>query len=163
VNKLVLAKEEYSYSSAAYEVKKPAKVKEREVTVNNRKAKMKVKAIMAVMVFLALSLVILLRYCEINEYNQRITKLKLESQKIAKSNTQLQIDLDNQVDIGTIEKLAVERLGMQHPDKNQIVYVELKKSDYTKVPEQAIEESAQNKSVVKIAFQQLMNVIEYLY
>lgn len=160
---MVLAKEEYSYSSAAYEVKKPAKVKEREVTVNNRKAKMKVKAIMAVMVFLALSLVILLRYCEINEYNQRITKLKLESQKIAKSNTQLQIDLDNQVDIGTIEKLAVERLGMQHPDKNQIVYVELKKSDYTKVPEQAIEESAQNKSVVKIAFQQLMNVIEYLY
>lgn len=73
----------------------------------------------------------------INESFSRNEKLKTTLAVTQKENEQLQVNIENNLNLSNIEKLAKEKLGMQKLDNSQKVYVSLPKKDYI---EPAVEE-----------------------
>lgn len=49
---------------------------------------------------------------------------------VKKENEQLEVNIENSLNINTVEKLAKEKLGMQKLTNKQTVYVTLPKKDY---------------------------------
>jgi len=160
---LLVAQKRHNYNELPeYEKNYSPQTKVREVVVTKRGAIRKFKAVCAVILFFGLSLFILLRYAHINEYNQHIGKLKAQLNELHKVNGQLQVELDKKIDLNLIEKEAVERLGMQCPDKSQIVYVQLHRSDFTEIPETTKDE-AQGEGVFGTLAQGISELVKYLY
>lgn len=106
----------------------------RIVTVTRKKAIFRFKAIMGVLIFFAVGMFILSRYSLINEEKRNINKLKTELAELNKTNTQTQIALNRKVDLEQVEIDAIKKLGMQYPDNNQTVYIQIPKTDFTEVP-----------------------------
>jgi hypothetical protein len=65
--------------------------------------------------------------------------LEKELNGINMTNSQMQIALEEKVDLSSIEQFAKEKLGMQRPDKFQINYINLQKTDYTEIPNETAE------------------------
>lgn len=126
---MLVAQKKISYSEPFVVEKQNSKMK--EIVVIKKNAVRMMKALTIIFLFLLFSFVILLRYTQINEYNQKINKLKLQLNELKKENDQLQVKLNQKIDLALIERLAVERLGMQYPSENQVVYLQLRKTDFT--------------------------------
>ncbi len=91
-----------------------------------KKAKPKTHLASILFVF-GLSIFIISRYAYIAEINFNITNLEKEYKKVVKENTDLNVQLMKSVNLETLEKTALDKLGMQYPDvQNQIVYVNVK-------------------------------------
>lgn len=73
----------------------------------------------------------------INESFNKNAELKNALATTQKENEQLQVNIENNLNLNNIEKLAKEKLGMQKLDNSQKVYVSLPKKDYV---EPAVEE-----------------------
>ncbi len=80
--------------------------------------------LMSILFVFALSVFIISRYAYIAEVNYNIASLKKEYDAAMKENTDLNIELMKAVSLETLEKTAIEELGMQYPDvRDQIAYV----------------------------------------
>lgn len=159
VNTMLAAQKRYNYEPIPeYREYEKQNEKIKVVTVTRKKAIMKFKAILGIMIFFALGMFILLRYSQINEERRNIYKMKAELNDLNKSNTQLQAALNMKVDLEEIEKEAIQKLNMQYPDKNQIVYVNLPQTDFTEIPVQAENQSEDEKGLSSLA-NQLMSYI----
>ncbi len=137
--------------------------KVREVVVTRRNALRKFKAVCAIVFAFLLCLFILFRYSQINEYNQRLAKLKTEVNQLQKANSQLKVEMDRKIDLKEIEKAAIERLGMQYMDKNQVVYLQLQKSDFTEVHGNADADRLRDTGVFGTLTQGISELVRYLY
>ena len=89
------------------------------------------KLIAEICIVFALFAVIGYRVSTINASLKEKEALKAELTEIKKQNEQLQVTIEQQMNINTIEQEAKEKLGMQKLDNNQKVYVTLPKEDYT--------------------------------
>jgi cell division protein FtsL len=138
------------------------KVKVREVTVTKRNSLRKFKAICAIMIMLGLSLFILHRYTLVNEYNQKIRKLKTELSKVQKANSQLQVEMDRKIDLNQIEQLAIQKLGMQYPNKTQTILLQVKKKDFTELPQEANKNTNVTDGVLGTVSQGLSQLVSYI-
>ena len=137
-------------------------VKVREVTVTKRNSLRKFKAICAILLMLGLSLFILHRYTLLNEYNQKIRKLKTELSQVQKANSQLQVEMDRKIDLNQIEQLAIQKLGMQYPDKTQTVLLQVKKKDFTELPRETNENANVTGGVLGTVSQGLSQLVSYI-
>ena len=125
----------YDYAEVPnYQEQKQPKKKQRIVIVTRKKAIMRMKAVIAIVFFFVLGTFILLRYAQINQGNREVYNLKSEYNKVFGTNAQIKVGLNKKVDLNEIEKSAIEKLGMQYPDKNQTIYVEVAKRDFTEIP-----------------------------
>lgn len=70
------------------------------------------------------------RYALINIQFEEKESLKSQLADIQKQNQQLKVNIEQGMNINTIEQEAKERLGMQKIDNSQKVYINLDKSDY---------------------------------
>lgn len=132
---MLAAQKRYAYESIPeYEDYQRQEKKSRVVTVTRKKAIFRFKAIMGVIIFFAIGMFILSRYSLINEEKRNISKLKTELAELNKANTQTQIALNRKVDLEQVEIDAIQKLGMQYPDKNQTVFIQIPKTDFTEVP-----------------------------
>lgn len=160
---MLVAQKKYDYDQLPdYKQYERRETKVREVVVTRRGAIRKVKAILAILLFFGLCLFLLFRYAQINEHNQRLGKLKAELSHVQKINSQLQIEQERQVNLSEIEQIAVQKLGMQYPDKNQTVHIQLKKSDFTETPEKNEKQQIENE-VMAMVTQGLAELVKYLY
>lgn len=97
-----------------------------------------------VLIFAALFFV-LFRESQINESFSKIQSLKAEITAIQKENDQLEINIQNGINLNTIEQAAKERLGMQKLTPKQTIRITLPKKDYVEhVTEEVIIEEEQN-------------------
>lgn len=160
---MLVAQKRYSYDQQPdYDEVQRQQNKVREVVVTRRGAIRKFKAVCALTLIFALCLFILFRYTQINEHNQKISKLKAELSHLGKVNSQLQVELDRQTDLKAIEQIAIQELGMQYPDKSQTVYVQLEKKDFTEVPEE-VKGKQQGSGVFASVTQGITEFVKYLY
>lgn len=86
-----------------------------------------------IVLVLAIFLVLLLisyRNSLINEEFRIIQKQKNELASIEKTNGQIEVNIQENINLGNIEKSAEEKLGMQKLDNSQKVYITLDKKDY---------------------------------
>lgn len=63
------------------------------------------------------------KFIAINDSKEKITKYE-------KENSQMELNLQNNLSLTNIEKAAKERLGMQKISKDNTVYVDLERNDY---------------------------------
>ena len=98
------------------------------------KAKRKLKAEVKMTAYVAIGFMILLaisyRNSVINEKFAEIKTLKANLAAIQKENEQLEVNIENNLNLQTIEQSAKELLGMQKLEKSQTIYVNLPKQDY---------------------------------
>ncbi|MDD3438965.1 MAG: FtsL-like putative cell division protein [Clostridiaceae bacterium] len=80
--------------------------------------------LMSILFVFGLSIFIISRYAYMAEINYNIKNLEKEYSALVKENTDLNVQLMKSVSLETLEKNAIEELGMQYPDiQNQIAYV----------------------------------------
>ena len=79
------------------------------------------------------------RYALVNiRFNEK-EALKTEMNALKKEVSQLEVNIETQLNLQNIEKMAVASLGMKKLDNSQKVYVVLDKEDYTKTNDDTIE------------------------
>lgn len=81
----------------------------------------------------ALALGILFTNAIIMEKSTEVNELQAELNAITEANTQTILATERSVDLKRIEDIAINELGMKHPDKYQIVYVNVEQSNYAEI------------------------------
>ena len=82
--------------------------------------------LMSILFVFGLSIFIISRYAYMAEINYNIKNLEKEYSALVKENTDLNVQLMKSISLETLEKKAIEELGMQYPDiQNQIAYVDV--------------------------------------
>lgn len=118
----------YPKKSTARKTKAVPKQKAKMQVKRNEKNKAKV------MIYVAIGFTILFaisyRNSVINEKFAEIKQLKTNLAAIEKENEQLEVNIENSLNLKTIEQSAKELLGMQKLENSQSVYINLPKQDY---------------------------------
>lgn len=108
-------------------------VKEDEMKKNKpTKAEIKRKAKFIAYIVFGFSVLFTISYRNsiINEKFNQKESLKLELAEIQKVNEQLEVNLENELNLTSIEKMAKEKLGMSKLSNSQKIYVNLPKKEY---------------------------------
>lgn len=132
---------EYTPTPKKYPKKSTAKkTKNKNATksVPKQKAKPKLRkkqnAQIKVLKYVAIGFIILFaisyRNSLINESFSEIKELKTSLAALEKENQQMEVNIENNLNLKTIEQSAKEMLGMQKLDNTQTIYVNLPKEDY---------------------------------
>lgn len=122
----------YDYDEEPPEKKRKQKesvtIKEKpQIKVNN---KSRVKLIASIIIVFSMFMVITYRYNLINEENLEVQGLKKELKRVAAEVSLAQIELEQNLNLDTVENYAKQKLGMQKPEKNQIVYVDTRQEEH---------------------------------
>lgn len=134
----------YSNTSTAYEipmtyperVKTPANrpvQKPKSRTAQEKRATSSKTGIIRVCTVLMLAFVlccaVVYRYAVILECNQEIKALEKQYETILSENQVMQGKIDRSLEVGEIEKVAREELGMMKPEAYQIFYIDMDMQD----------------------------------
>lgn len=125
---------DYVEGSAArkleYDVYEENKVlREKKRYKNNRKVKF--KSVLTIVSILAAALAVMCRYAIITEISYEISQKEAQYNSLKNENALLKVQIETQTNLTDIKETAETRLGMQTPDKSQIVYIKVPREDYT--------------------------------
>jgi len=105
-------------------VKAPKKI---EKTNNAKKVQVKHKSklslILSVAALFSMAIIISYRYNLISEKNLQIQRLKMDQVAVNSELATTEVAIDKIIDKDTVESYAKQQLGMQKPEKSQIVYI----------------------------------------
>jgi len=93
------------------------------------------------------------------ESRRNINSLNSDLRDIKLQNSTLKADISEQLDLKYIEKLAVEKLNMAKPNKYQIVYIDVPKSNYTIQHDKTKPEDSNKENTLLVSIKALMNGI----
>lgn len=120
----------------------------------NKHIKNKAKIMAYVMIGFIILFAISYRNSVINEKFSEIKTLKSNLATIQKENEQLEVNIENNLNLKTVEQSAKELLGMQKLDNSHTVYINLPKEDYIEpATEEILEEDNSN------WFEKIINLI----
>ena len=115
----------------------------------------KATLVLSTLIIFAMFMVITYRYNLISEKNLEVQQLK-EDLSVAKSELATsEIALEQVMDVNYVESYAKQQLGMQKPEKSQLIYVNMDSSD---IVSKVAEENVFNKLVQKV-----QNIIEKVF
>lgn len=130
-----------NYGNLAYKLpeerpKRPPKKKRKKKQVRRTRKQMALrnKMIRRVCVIAAVAVsasFMISQFVAVNEGNQEIESLRKQLANAESVTSQMVFDMEQSVDLAEIEKQATTRLGMQRPEKYQIIYVNVKQDDMT--------------------------------
>lgn len=95
--------------------------------------KLKYRMVLCILTVFAISCTVMYRYALITEMNYKLDKTYKIFNEIKDENQRLKVDIKKGTDLSVIKEIAEKKLGMQKPDKYQIAYVRVPKSDFTKL------------------------------
>jgi len=75
---------------------------------------------------------------KIDENFEKLQSLKKDLAAVEKENSQLELELESNLNLGNIEQQAKELLGMQKLTNKQIVYVNLEKDDHVEAAAESV-------------------------
>ncbi len=125
----------YEYGTSPRKLDNPARPKttkktKKKVKVNNKKVQLhKFKVFSLIAIGFTVMFTLCYRYSLINQKFNDIQKLKKEYVALQTANDQIQINIQNGLDLTSIERHAKDKLGMQKPEANQIKYIDIEKED----------------------------------
>lgn len=102
------------------------------------KREIKARTVVYVALVFSVLFVIIYRNSVINETFSQKEEIKNNVASIEKTNEQLQVSIENNLNLTSIEKEAKERVGMQKLDNAQKVYISLDKRDFVEVAAEEI-------------------------
>ena len=94
----------------------------------------------AILMLVVLGSILLLMYrnVKIRESYARVQSLSKSISSLQKENSQISIQIQNNLNLNNIEEIAVSTLGMQKLSGGQTVYVNLDTKDYTEISQKSI-------------------------
>lgn len=98
---------------------------------NNRK--LKVKMVLSILAVLIAGMTVMYRFAVITQLSYNINQNENKYDELRNENSLLKVQVETQTDLTAIKTAAENRLGMQKPDKSQIVYIKVPRNDYTMV------------------------------
>jgi len=135
---LLAEKEKYYYGTAApkidydvYENNKVLKAKKRQ----KRNNKVKLKAVFCILIFFLSFSHIIYMYAQVTEMDYLLNKDNKVLNEHKNENIRLKLEIQKNLDLNRIREIAQTKLDMQKPDKHQIIYVNVPKTDFTEIPE----------------------------
>lgn len=115
------------------------------------KQKSKLSLVLSVVTVFMMLILLSYRYNVISEKNLEMQRLSIEAGNVNAILATTEIEVEQIIDKDTVEAYARRQLGMQKPDKSQLVYIN---SDYeTKV------ESINEENIVSIVVDKLKDII----
>jgi cell division protein FtsL len=93
----------------------------------------KLKTTGYILVIFTIGLVLVYRYALITEIYYGLNILEKEYSEIKNENSRLRVAIETKTDLTQIKEFAEQSLGLQEPDRHQIVYIRIPKNDYTTV------------------------------
>jgi len=115
------------------------------------KPKTKISLILSVATMFFMLIVLSYRYNVISEKNLELQRLNIEAGNVNAVLTTTGVEVDQLVDKDTVEAYARQQLGMQKPEKSQLIYIN---SDYeTKV------ESVNEGNIISKVVEKLKDII----
>ena len=111
---------------------KPKKTLKKEQLAKQQKqqAKAKVKSLLSVALLIVAAFFVLYRGVVITETTNAIEKKEKQLSDIVATNERVKMEIEHALDLKTVESAAVDRLGMNRPEKYQTVYVDLNQVDH---------------------------------
>ncbi|MBC7765082.1 MAG: hypothetical protein H7Y41_01260 [Hyphomonadaceae bacterium] len=113
--------------------------------------------ICSLLFFFAIAFVVVFRFAAIGEMNSKIAHQKKEIASLERGIQQARVQMEYAVDLKKVEEYAKNTLGMQRPEKYQIVRMNLSQGDHAQVM------AKKNDGVVKNVLGFLGTAVEYLY
>lgn len=101
-----------------------------EIAVNE-KQEHSLKTYFSICVLFICSMALLCSYAANSKQREYISSLNDELKHIQENNAFLETELVQSIDLGTVEKVAKTKLGMQKPEEYQQVYINVPKQSYT--------------------------------
>lgn len=98
---------------------------------NNRKVKLKM--VLSILAVLFAALVVMYRFALITQLSYNINRNEEAYNKLRNDNSILKVEVETLTDLTEIKEIAETRLGMQKPDKSQVVYIKVPRNDFTVV------------------------------
>jgi hypothetical protein len=74
-------------------------------------------------------------YAQITEMDYKLSKINKDLNEQKNENIRLSLEIQKHLDLNRIRDVAQTRLDMQKPNKHQIIYVNVPKTDFTELPE----------------------------
>ncbi|NLM50256.1 MAG: hypothetical protein GX196_04805 [Clostridiaceae bacterium] len=124
-----------------------------------RAKKMKAKVVIGIISFGLITFLMILQNAMINDQFNRLNSLRKEYENIKNEVDLLRIQIEKQVDLSKVEEVAYGKLGMQKPDRSQIVYINVNEKDICEV----IEDESKVQVALNSIMQKIQSVLEYLY
>lgn len=93
--------------------------------------KIKLKTVCLILTAFGMALLLMYRFALITEINYKISNMESEYNKLRNENSRLKVAIEEHMDLSEIKEAAENKLGMQKPDKYQIVYLNVPKKDFT--------------------------------
>ena len=116
------------------------------------KPKSKLSLLISLLAIFTMFIIISIRYNLISEKNLELQRLKMEQTKINSELATTEVAIDKIIDKDTIEAYAKQQIGMQKPQKNQIVYIN---SDFDVTVKEV-----SNQNVFQLVLNKLKNIIK---
>lgn len=129
----------YALDNEVYEQRVKA---EKQKIKENRRKEITKNRVLIVSYVIMLALAAAFMICRnVSEYDGRVEIRNLEKQKaeILSYISQKTFELEENIDLNTVEEIASSRLDMQRPTKNQTVYVNIKRDDVCELTAKEVE------------------------
>lgn len=124
---------------------------------NNRKIKLKL--VLSILAVLIAGLTVMYRFTAITQLSYSINKSENLYNELRNENSILKVQIETETDLGEIKEIAETRLGMQKPDKSQIVYIKVPRNDYTVVMKTQDEAVGNNGNILKVLINKLTGLV----
>lgn len=95
--------------------------------------KVKFKLVLSILAVLFAGLIVMYRFAAITQLSYNINQKEKIYSELRNENSILKVQVETETDLADIKETAETRLGMQIPDKSQIVYIRVPRNDYTVV------------------------------
>lgn len=114
-----------------FSAEKNIQKKREELRAKKQQAKKKNAVTVVGVVFMLMVAAFFMISKNVSEYETelKIKSLEKELAELQSYTSQKKFELEKDIDLKIIEETATARLGMKRPDKNQIVYVNVKQTD----------------------------------
>lgn len=89
--------------------------------------KVKLKTVLMISCLFVMLMIITYRFNLISENNLTLQNLKTELERVQSNLAATEMGVEQSTDLTKIEAYAKQKLGMQKPDKNQVVYIDTAK------------------------------------
>lgn len=118
----------YVYGNVAYDIQPEIKKEKKPIkkTKTKNKAKVKLKMVRGIFIISVISFLTLTRFASMIRLTYDIRAVKSDIKKIQETNENTRVQMAKLSNIKGLEETALGKLGMIIPDKNQVVYIDVK-------------------------------------
>lgn len=122
---------------------------EKKKALEQKKLKAKVKIIAGILLAFSLGIVLILRYSAVYNLQKQLSGVSTEIRNLSMENENLKVQLIKASDMQQVEQVAVSKLHMVTPDKNNIIYLQATKDYFASNSKEATKNTNDN-LIVKI-------------